>query len=196
MDRGFVHKRKLLIKVVHKLIDALAFPIFIFAVLTVAGFILAYLLSIGPHHENFIEVFLGCTIIALILFLFFAIGFIKIGVYKDEELWLVGDEVECIKGDKKFRERVKNINEIYLSYKRFAAPIILFITKNVYDFFDIGFDHALRKWCTPEELEEIGIKIWRELRKINPEIRLKRKFYTTGYREEYYDGEKWIPVKK
>ena len=64
------------------------------------------------------------------------------------------------------------------------------------EFRDVGFFHSLRKWCTLDEFERIGIEIWKELRKINPEIKLKRKFYTTGYREEYYDGEKWVPEPK
>jgi len=95
----------------------------------------------------------------------------------------------------RLKYKVQDVKEICLIYKRVCAPTILFKMRTS-EFRDVGFFHSLRKWCTLDEFERIGIEIWKELRKINPEIKLKRKFYTTGYREEYYDGEKWVPEPK
>jgi len=94
------NERKLLVKVEHKLIDAFSYPLFIFSILTVVSFILAYLLSIGPGHENFMEVLIGCLIIALILFLVFSLTTLRLEAHKDEELWLHGEEIEYICGKK------------------------------------------------------------------------------------------------
>ena len=194
--------RKKLVHVKHNMMDAFSYPLFISCIALIGGyglFFILYFVSIKfnyPRGDVVLQAIL-VFVIALILFLVFSLTALRLGFHKDEILWLVDSELEYQGGYKvKFRERVTNITEILLQYWKFSAPIIVFKTKDITGLFWIGIARAFRKWCTPEELEKIGIEIWEELRKINPEIRLKRKFYTTGYKEEYYDGEKWVPARK
>jgi len=196
-----VEIRKKLVHVKHNMMDAFSYPLFISCIALIGGyglFSILYFVSIKfnyPRGDVVLQAIL-VFIIALILFLVFSLTALRLEVHKDEELWLHGEEIEYICGKKwRLKYKVKDVKEIYLIYKRVGAPTILFRMRS-YEFMDVGFDHALRKWCNPDELERIGIEIWKELRKINPEIKLKRKFYTTGYREEYYDGEKWVPARK
>ena len=193
--------RKKLVHVKHNMMDAFSYPLFISCIALIGGyglFFILYFVSIKfnyPRGDVVLQAIL-VFVIALILFLVFSLTALRLGFHKDEILWLVDSELEYQGGYKvKFRERVTNITEILLQYWKFSAPIIVFKTKDITGLFWIGIARAFRKWCTPEELERIGIEIWKELRKINPEIKLKRKFYTTGYREEYYDGERWVPER-
>ena len=188
--------------------DAVRYPIFIFFHLILL-YLLIEIFSHGLLIKNFLKygfsgngwwfVFVWIFIAFLVLLLYIITKLAQLD--KDEFLYLEGDELIYIHGKMKKRVKVKDIYEILiLSGGLLPTRAIHFKTRNPQDviLFAEGYEHALRRWISHEELIKKGVEIYQILRKINPNMELKRivprKYRNTrnAVMERYENGE-WVP---
>ncbi len=190
--------------------DDMRFSILIFLV-----FVIIYVVveSVSPHKwillKSFLEygftgdgvwlVILWVIVIGIFILFYTIEKFTQLD--KDEFLYLKGDELIYIHGKTKKRVKVKDVYEILvMSGGLLPTRTIHFKTRNPQDviLFADGYEHALRRWISHQELINKGIEIYQILRKINPNIELKRvvprKYRTTKNAVvERYEGGKWVP---
>ena len=188
--------------------DSLRYPIFILIHL-VFLYLFIEVLSNGIFLKNFLKygfsgngwgfVFVWVFIAFVMIILYYINKLLQLD--KDEFLYLKGDELIYIHGKTKKRVKVKDVYGILvMSGGLLPTRTIHFKTRNPQDviLFADGYEHALRRWISHQELINKGIEIYQILRKINPNIELKRvvprKYRSTKNAVvERYEGGKWVP---
>ncbi len=139
-----------------------------------------------------------CAFLAVTLLIFYGVS-TSSQVDKDEFLYIEGDELIYLHGKTKKRVNIKDIYEIVIGVGGIQR-VLHFKTRNPKDVILFGNDYSLlvRSWISVDDLTVEGIKIYQILRKINPNIELKRvvprKYRATKNAViESYEGGKWVP---